>query len=378
MKKTLFWGLLLYVVHFPLMLSAQFHNSPLGFAHNTTGGSNGKVYTVTSLKDAGPGSLREAIQKPEPLIIEFAVSGTVHLKSLINFKSNKTIDAANQKITITGYGFNLYSDKNIIIRNLSFENGLGEDAISISESSNIWIDHCTFTGYKDGLVDIKRRSNNITISWCYFHDHEKVILVGHSDNFTEDNGYLNVTLHHNYFLRNDRRHPRLRFGKAHVVNNYFKEIGVFACSSPNSGELFMEANYLEDVNEPSRVQHKKLEQYIGYLQIKDNYNVNVSKPYITNGKVFDPIDYYKYTPETANEKLKSRIKTYAGANKTGQLQISDEDNKLIAPLAINYQWYLNDEIIDGANQQFYNPSTSGLYSVKLIGDNNSSIVLKKK
>src|SRR3982751_3482359 len=62
-----------------------------GFGKYTIGGRGGKVYVVSNLNDAGPGSFRDAVQKTEPRIVVFAVSGTIHLQSRLNFRSNLTI-----------------------------------------------------------------------------------------------------------------------------------------------------------------------------------------------------------------------------------------------------------------------------------------------
>src|SRR5262249_44794711 len=51
------------------------------------GGRGGKVYVVTSLEDAGPGTFREACNAIGPRIVVFNVAGTIHLKNRIRIRA---------------------------------------------------------------------------------------------------------------------------------------------------------------------------------------------------------------------------------------------------------------------------------------------------
>jgi pectate lyase len=52
----------------------------------------------------------------------------------------------------------------------------------------------------------------------------KGTLVGHSDkNAAEDTGHLRVTYANSHFYRVNSRGPLLRFGTAHIFNNYYNE-----------------------------------------------------------------------------------------------------------------------------------------------------------
>jgi pectate lyase len=117
--------------------------------------------------DDGPGSLRDACRKKEPLWIVFEVSGTIQLSSYLSVSSYKTIDGRGQRIKLTGKGFRLKECEHVIICNLEIEGGRGPDVDAIQikpNSKHIWIDRCTLSDFEDGLIDITRGSTDITIS----------------------------------------------------------------------------------------------------------------------------------------------------------------------------------------------------------------------
>jgi len=62
------------------------------------------------------------------------------------------------------------------------------DGISIFGSKDIWIDHCSLSRCKDGLIDAVMGSTGITISNNFFSHHNEVMLLGHSDHYEPDSG----------------------------------------------------------------------------------------------------------------------------------------------------------------------------------------------
>ncbi|WP_146178059.1 polysaccharide lyase family 1 protein [Nonomuraea fuscirosea] len=110
-----------------------------------------------------------------------------------------------------------------------------------STTTRVWIDHNTLNDgdnpdsgqpryfgrpyqVHDGLLDIVRGSNFVTLSCNHLSGHDKVTLIGNTDNPGRygEQDKLKVTLHHNHFDRLGQRAPRVRFGQVHVYNNYYR------------------------------------------------------------------------------------------------------------------------------------------------------------
>jgi pectate lyase len=216
--------------------------------------------------------------------------------------SNTTIVGMGRHATLKGIWLDIRgtanvpdSRTNIIVRNVNFvdthdcfpqwapnDGALGSwnalyDSISLRDTNNVWVDHNRFADEEtadvtlpnrfgvlfqvhDGLLDITNASDLVTVSWNVFRDHDKVMLIGSSDNAPNDVGKLRVTLHHNLFASLGQRVPRVRFGQVHIYNNYYK-----ICAAPNYGyslgvgiqsQIYAEENFfLVDTNAiaPARI-----------------------------------------------------------------------------------------------------------------------------
>ncbi|PON72820.1 Pectate lyase [Parasponia andersonii] len=218
-----------------------------GFGRFAIGGLHGPLYHVTTLADDGPGSLREGCRKKEPLWIVFQVSGTIHLSSYLSVSSFKTIDGRGQRIKLTGKGLRLKECEHVIVCNLEFEGGRGPDVDGIQikpKSQHIWIDRCSLRDYDDGLIDITRESTDITISRCHFAQHDKTMLIGADPTHVGDR-CIRVTLHHCFFDGTRQRHPRVRFGKVHLYNNYTRNWGIYAVCASVESQIYSQCNIYE-------------------------------------------------------------------------------------------------------------------------------------
>jgi pectate lyase len=284
-------------------------SSPVGFAGlngGTAGGAKGTVVTVTTaaaLKSALTSSTSQTVK----------ISGMITISGMYSVASNKTILGSGASSGVTGGGFNLSGVKNVIIRNLVFKNA-SDDAINVqSGTTNVWIDHNDLSNGYDGLIDIKRGSDFITVSWNHLHDHDKSMLLGHDDaNSAQDTGHLRVTYVHNWFDGTNQRHPRVRFGNpVHVLNNYYSNIGSYGVGSAMGAGVFVERNYFENVAKPTIT--TVAESDPGNIKVLNNYKVNSGTEQVRNPGSVAAIPY-AYTPE-ANSTVKATVTAGAGTGK---------------------------------------------------------------
>ena len=225
------------------------------------------------------GNFREhAAPKLHPRLLTTGVA----LIDVIPKGGGLTIFSANGA-TLRHAGLNIKGTSNLILRNLRFdelwewdEATKGDfdsndwDFIVLSNGgtvSNVWIDHCTFTKAYDGIADMKKGTQYVTLSWCRYvgddgatnpnsfvrqqiaaleasrasqpfynflrtngfsvedivqiiQGHDKGHLMGATE-LDALNAVLSATFHHQWFENLwDRCVPRLRGGQVHNYNIY--------------------------------------------------------------------------------------------------------------------------------------------------------------
>jgi len=232
-----------------------------GFGAFALGGRGGQVIPVTNLDDAGPGSLRAALEAPGPRIVVFRVGGTIDLNTpLIIDEPFVTIagqSAPGDGIAIRNSGsvgrqLLQIRTHDVVIRHLrsrpgpdtSAEGSCCLDAISISgtDAHDVILDHVSLSWAVDENAEIFAGARDITIQWSILAEglacsnHEKSIVPGgtgpcptggnpHSRGMTisaAPGGIApdNISLHHNLFAHNTVRHPNISSATfVDLVNN---------------------------------------------------------------------------------------------------------------------------------------------------------------
>ncbi|KAG7029228.1 putative pectate lyase 5 [Cucurbita argyrosperma subsp. argyrosperma] len=282
----------------------------IGFGKRAIGGKNGKFYVVTDPSDKDvvnpkPGTLRHAVIQKEPLWITFKRDMVIKLKAELLMNSFKTIDGRGVSVHIAGgpcitiqyvtniiiHGINIHDCKqggNTYVRDSPEHYGwrtLSDgDGVSIFGGSHVWIDHCSLSNCRDGLIDAIHGSTAITVSNNYMTHHNKVMLLGHSDSYTQDKN-MQVTIAFNHFGEGlVQRMPRCRHGYFHVVNNDYTHWIMYAIGGSASPTINSQGNrYLA----PNNRDRKEVTKREDAPQSKwKNWNWRSSGDLMLNGAFF--------------------------------------------------------------------------------------------
>lgn len=224
----------------------------------TTGGIGGDTIVVTSLDELRSfAKNREKNSTPAILIIHGKLE--VAPSEVITFKHGANLSILGHEAELVGIGIRIWNYHNVIIQNLKIrEVFYPDDALSVEECHHVWINHNELhskigpgigVDTYDGLLDIKKGSRYITVSWNHFHHHMKCMLIGHTDNATqgEIDRDMRITIHHNIFEYTNGRNPSLRWGAAHIFNNYYGNIDDYAIALRQGAHGLIENNIFHNV-----------------------------------------------------------------------------------------------------------------------------------
>jgi len=140
---------------------------------------------------------------------------------------------------------------------------------------------------------------------------------------------IRVTIHHCFFDGTRQRHPRLRFGKVHLYNNYTRSWGIYAVCASVEAQVVSQGNIYEAGGGPPKkttvfkyMPEKAADRedtVAGLIRSEGDAFLNGALPCLVDGPgaaheaVFRPEDYYQHwTMEPASPALKDIIQLCAG------------------------------------------------------------------
>lgn len=280
MRKTRLLLLLIFTTSVAHLTFSQLPAFPTaeGYGKYAKGGRGGKVVFVTNLNDyisynnletPIQGSFRWALtQYPgEPLTVIFKVSGTIQLKPYLTItgttvKNQNDIRCSRANLTIAGQtapgeGIQIRNGKvnlggavDLIVRNVRFRigetaeatpiygykvNGVAKDtlapvgsflpggSVGCENAVRVIFDHCVF-GWS-GEENLTMYDNRFTTcQWSMFHD--ALYNDGHGKgnrSYGSQTGGICATYHHNLWINNQSRSPRLNGARTDNETNVFIE-----------------------------------------------------------------------------------------------------------------------------------------------------------
>lgn len=220
MNKLLFTFFLLVSGMFCLYAQLPAFPGAEGWGMYTKGGRGGIVIEVTNLNDSGAGSFREAVMNPNPRIVIFKVSGTIELKSEIIITSPYLTlagqTAPGDGICLKNYPLDIRTQE-VIIRGIRVRPGIESgligselDAMEVSDSHNIIVDHCSFSFSNDEGINNWKGSSNITFQWCLMSDPlNKSVHEKGAHGFSASIGGNKASFHHNILANGAGRNPSI-------------------------------------------------------------------------------------------------------------------------------------------------------------------------
>ncbi|MFF4711115.1 pectinesterase family protein [Streptomyces eurythermus] len=283
--------------------------------NGTYGGRGGEIVTVKTLAD-----LEKYATADKPYVIVVAAAITMDpVGKEIKVRSDKTIIGSGTSGQIVGGGFFLGQGvHNVIIRNLTIRDAYqgvwndkehDYDGIQMDGAHHVWIDHNDIRHMADGLIDSRKDTTYLTVSWNRLGQDNKAFGIGWTENTTAD-----ITVHHNWIRETEQRNPSTdNVAHAHLYNNYLVDepgtaitasYGNYARGRTN---MLLENSYFQGLANPV------IRDTTATLVQRGNVFSGTSGRNESGGTggSWDPRSYYAYTPDKAAD-VPSVVKSGAG------------------------------------------------------------------
>uniref|UniRef100_A0A1D1XUI6 Putative pectate lyase P59 n=1 Tax=Anthurium amnicola TaxID=1678845 RepID=A0A1D1XUI6_9ARAE len=148
------------------------------------------------------------------------------------------------------------------------------------------------------------------------------MLIG-ADCTNTDDRCIRVTIHHCFFDGTRQRHPRVRFGKVHMYNNYTRGWGIYAICASLESQILSQCNIYEAGQKKTVFKYMtekapdKEEGVCGSVRSEGDLFLNGAEPCLLRGAdpqcVFRATEFYSaWSMEPASEALKVALQDCTG------------------------------------------------------------------
>lgn len=296
----------------PVASSCPGSDRPDGFASTgggTTGGAGGETVTVSTFDDL----VRYATASGR-YVVRVKGAITVSPKGYeIPVTSDKTVVGVGTSGQLVQGGIVLRPGvHNVIIRNLTIRDAampeddpddkqFDYDGIQMDTADHVWIDHNRITNMNDGLIDSRKDTSYLTVSWNELSNEHKAFGIGWTPNVT-----ARMTLHHNWLHGTDTRNPSTdNVAFAHLYNNYLQDITGYGNYARGRTKMVLENSYFDGVQNPYYPDPDAELRQSGSVVVKSRGKQQ------TRGAAFAPSDFYAYRLDKAAD-LPALLRACAG------------------------------------------------------------------
>lgn len=310
------------------------------------GGRGGKVITVTSLNDRGPGTLREALETGGARIIVFNVAGIIKLNSPLIVRA-PYVTIAGQTAPGDGIcvaGETIWIDTHdVVIRHMRFRRGetfVGrrDDAIGGNPVGNIIMDHVSGTWgldenmsfyrhmYNDGTPnskDLKLPTVNVTIQNSLFA--EGLDTYNHA--FGSTLGGENCSFMRNLWSSNTGRNPSI--GWNGIFNFWNNVVFNWVNRSIDGGDYTAKYNIINNYFKPGPATNK--EEPISYRILKPESGRS-KLPYLVFGRAYVNGNFVEGNEKVSKDNWNGGVQM---ENKKGEAMSFEEASTYFPKMRVN-------------------------------------------
>ena len=301
----------------------------------TFGGRGGKVLTVTTLADDGPGSFRWACEQGGARIVVFNVSGIIRLKSPIYVRA-PYITIAGQTapgdgVIIAGESFQV-DTHDVIVRHMRFRRGetlvtYREDSFGGNPVGNIMIDHCScewgldenisFYRHMFDLNDGKAKRKTPTVNVTIQNTISAKALDTWNHAFGSTIGGENTTFMRNLWADNTGRNPSV--GWAGIFNFVNNVVYNWVHRTADGGEFRSMFNFINNYYKPGPLTPK--DTPVGHRIIKAESRSEGMFPFKQFGRVYAVGNMMEGYPEITKDNWNGGVQT---ADKDGEMNATEK------------------------------------------------------
>ena len=171
--------------------------------------------------------------------------------------SNKTIVGLGRGAQLRGVSLEFSGASNVIVRNVALYDvnymmGEAGDALSLEDSSDIWIDHVTTKWISDDFASLRLGTTDVTLSWMRF-DGVTEAACRKFHQLAASVTDASVTFHHCFFDNVESHSPRVddSLSRVHLFNNLFSGNVGYAVNAVCNAQVLLEANTFQRVEVPT-------------------------------------------------------------------------------------------------------------------------------